>query len=110
MCGLKQTKDKLMHTSQGNLFSSFIWTMYCVHGVQWPRNDDGKRWVGILPGTRHNRKKPAPHSMSSKVIEDIQRVVSADSSKKKQKTQDIMKGLGIGYVQQMQTALERRGR
>ena len=48
--------------------------------------------------------------MSSKVIEDIQRVVSADSSKKKQKTQDIMKGLGIGYVQQMQTALERRGR
>ena len=33
--------------------------------------------------------------MSSKVKEDIQRVVSGDSSKK---TKDIMKGLGIGYV------------
>jgi hypothetical protein len=33
--------------------------------------------------------------MSSKVKEDIQRVVSNDSTKT---TKDIMKGLGIGYV------------
>ena len=61
----------------------------------WPCNDDGRRWVGVVPGTGHNHNKPAPHNMSSKVKEDIQRVVSGDSSKK---TKDIMKGLGIGYV------------
>ena len=61
----------------------------------WPCNDDGRRWVGVVPGTGHNHNKPAPHNMSSKVKEDIQRVVSGDSSKK---TKDIMKGLGIGYI------------
>ena len=61
----------------------------------WPCNDDGRRWVGVVQGTGHNHNKPAPHNMSSKVKEDIQRVVSGDSSKK---TKDIMKGLGIGYV------------
>ena len=61
----------------------------------WLCSDDGRRWVGIVPGTQHNHDKPAPHVMSSKVKEDIQRVVSNDSTKT---TKDIMKGLGIGYV------------
>ena len=51
--------------------------------------------VGLVPVTRHNHNKPAPHSISSRVKEDIQRVVSDDSFKK---TKDSVKGLGIGYV------------
>ena len=50
--------------------------------------------VGLVPGTRHNHNKPAPHSISSRV-KDIQRVVFDDSLKK---TKDSVKGLGIGYV------------
>lgn len=61
----------------------------------WPSSDDGRRWIGVVPGTQHNHSKPAPHILSSKVKEDIRKVVSDDSTKS---TKDIMKGLGIGYV------------
>lgn len=51
--------------------------------------------------------------MSSKVKEDIQRVISDDSSKK---TNGIMKALDLAtlqpkpvHLQQMQTVLEKRG-
>jgi hypothetical protein len=37
----------------------------------------------------------APHIMSSKVKEDIQIVMTEDSSKTKK---DLMKGFGLGYV------------
>ena len=61
----------------------------------WPVSDDGRRWIGVVPGTEHNHGKPAPHILSSKVKEDIRKVVSGDSTKS---TKDIMKGYGIGYV------------
>ena len=48
-----------------------------------------------MPGTQHIHSKPAPHTLSSKVKEDIRKVVSDDSTKS---TKDIMKGFGIGYV------------
>ena len=61
----------------------------------WPEIDNGKRWVGLVPGTQHNHPKPAPHIMSSKVKEDLQKVVEDDISKS---TKDLMKGLGLEYV------------
>lgn len=61
----------------------------------WPVSDDGQRWIGVVPGTEHNHGKPAPHILSSKVKEDIRKVVSGESTKS---TKDIMKGFGIGNV------------
>ena len=61
----------------------------------WPSCDDGRRWIGVVPGTKHNHSRPAPHIMSSKVKEHIRKVVSDDSTKS---TKDIMKGFGLGYV------------
>ena len=90
----RQKVNRCIH-HKGNF--SLVSTGPCpAHMVYiWPCSDDGRRWVGIVPGTQHNHDKPAPHVMSSKVKEDIQRVVSNDSTKT---TKDIMKGLGIGYV------------
>ncbi|PFX32199.1 ATP-dependent DNA helicase RecQ [Stylophora pistillata] len=81
------------HRENCSLISSGPCTSHMVY--MWPCIDDGRRWVGVVPGTRHNHSKPAPHNVSSKVKEDIQRLISDDSSKK---TKDIMKGLGLGYV------------
>jgi len=63
--------------------------IWVTHGHAMTMEDAGL----VLYSTYH--PKPAPHIMSSKVKEDIQRVVSDDSTKS---TKDITKGLGIGYV------------
>ena len=93
VCNRQKINRCVRHRENYSLLSSGACTAHMVY--IWPCNDDGRRWVGVVPGTGHNHNKPAPHNMSSKVKEDIQRVVSGDSSKK---TKDIMKGLGIGYV------------
>ena len=61
----------------------------------WPCIEDRRRWYGVVPGTQHNHTKLAPHIMSSKVKEDIRRVVSNDATKT---TKDLTKGLGLGYI------------
>lgn len=98
------------HRENYSLISSGPCIAHMVY--MWPCIDDGRRCVGVVPGTRHNHNKPAPH-MSSKVKEDIQRVISDDSSKK---TNGIMKALDLAtfqpkpvHLQQMQTVLEKRG-
>ena len=90
-------KQKVNRCTDHSANSPLVSTGACpAHMVYiWPCQDDGRRWVGVVPGTDHNHPKPAPHVMSSKVKEDIQRVVSDDSTKT---TKDIMKGLGMGYV------------
>lgn len=47
----------------------------------WPANDDGRRWIGVVHGTKHNHAMPAAHNMSTKVKEDIHRVITDDCSR-----------------------------
>ena len=81
------------HRDSHSLVSTGLCPAHMVY--IWPSLDNGRRWIGVVPGTQHNHSKPAPHILSSKVKEDIRKVVSYDSTKS---TKDIMKGFGIGYV------------
>ena len=90
----RQKVNRCVH--QNDSFS-LVSTVACpAHMVYiWPSCDDERRWIGVVPGTKHNHSRPAPHIMSSKVKEHIRKVVSDDSTKS---TKDIMKGFGLGYV------------
>ena len=81
------------HRDSHSLVSTGLCPAHMVY--IWPSLDDERRWIGVVPGTQHIHSKPAPHTLSSKVKEDIRKVVSDDSTKS---TKDIMKGFGIGYV------------
>lgn len=61
----------------------------------WPTNDDGRRWMGIVPGTKHNHSKPAPHRVSHEVKGRIGSALKHDSSLT---TKDLVKGCGIGII------------
>ena len=61
----------------------------------WPTNDDGRRWVGIVPGLNHNHPKPAPHLISQETKEKIKSAMSNDSTLS---TKDLQKGYGVGLV------------
>ena len=63
----------------------------------WPTNDDGRRWMGIVPGPdlKHNHRKPAPHRMSQEVKCKIGNALKMDTSLT---TKDLQKGCGIGVI------------
>ena len=61
----------------------------------WPKDDDGRRWVGILPGERHNHAKPAPHLITQTVKNEIHQALMKDCTLT---VKEIQKGQGIGYI------------
>ena len=63
----------------------------------WPTNDDGRRWMGIVPGPdlKHNHSKPAPHRISQEVKCKIGNALKNDTSLT---TKDLQKGCGIGII------------
>ena len=63
----------------------------------WPTNDDGRRWIGIVPGPdlKHNHRTPAPHRISQEVKCKIGNALKMDTSLT---TKDLQKGCGIGVI------------
>lgn len=63
----------------------------------WPTNDDGRRWMGIVPGEnlKHNHVKPAPHRISEEVKCKIGNALKNDTSLT---TKDLQKGSGMGII------------
>lgn len=61
----------------------------------WPSKDDGRRWIGIVPGLKHNHSKPAPHSISQETKQKIKTALTSDSTLT---TKDLQKGYGVGMV------------
>ena len=61
----------------------------------WPTEDDGHRWIGIVPGIKHNHSKPAPHTISQ---ETKQKIITALKSDSTLTTKDLQKGYGVGIV------------
>ena len=60
-----------------------------------PTNDDGRRWVGIVPGLNHSYSRPAPHLISQETKEKIKSAMSNDSTLS---TKVLQKGYGVGMV------------
>ena len=48
----------------------------------WPTNDDGRRWMGIIPSLdlKHNHSKPAPHRINQEVKCRIGNALNNDTS------------------------------
>ena len=59
----------------------------------YPKYDDGRRWIGIVPGLKHNHAKPAPHAISQELKEKIKQALKIDSTLT---TKDL--GYGVGKV------------
>ena len=61
----------------------------------WPSNDDGWRWIGVVPGLKHNQSKPAPHVITQETKQKIKSALAADSTLT---MKDLQKGYGVGMV------------
>ena len=63
----------------------------------WPTNDDGRRWMGIIPSPdlKHNHSKPAPHRINQEVKCRIGNALNNDTSLT---IKDLQKGCGIGII------------
>ena len=63
----------------------------------WPTNNDGRRWMGIIPSPdlKYNHSKPAPHHINQEVKCRIGNVLNNDTSLT---TKDLQKGCGIGII------------
>ena len=61
----------------------------------WPTSDDGRRWIGIVPGLKHNHSKPAPHVITQETKHKIKNALTSDSTLT---TKDLQKGYGVGMV------------
>ena len=69
----------------------------CQIVYAWPTNDDGRRWMGIVPSPtlKHNHSKPAPHRINQEVKCRIGNALKNDTSLT---TKDLQKGCGIGII------------
>ena len=63
----------------------------------WTTNDDGRRWMGIVPGPdlKHNHRKPASYRISEELKCKIGNALEMDTSLT---NKDLQKGCGIGII------------
>lgn len=61
----------------------------------WPLADDGRRWIGWLPGTEHNHTQPAPNVVSQSIKDDIHNAMKKHCTLT---TKQLQKGHGIGFL------------